>query len=409
MARIRFTGIDYAASLGMFVYASSVVATPIILLRIAEELSFSLAEGGGIEAVRAGFLLAILVASGVAAVRFGKRMSLSAGSFVLGAGLLAYAFAPTYAVVLLAIVLVGLGGGVLEALLNPLVQDAHADDSGRYLNIVNAFFSVGVLASVIVVGDLLTRGVSWRILIGAIGLLATGCGAFFLAVREPAPRAAVAAPVGAPRLSGTWHHARAIVREPAFWLFSVAMFCGGGAEGAFTFWSASYIQINFDALARAGAFGTAAFAAGMVAGRLGFGRFVPQRGLRALIIASALAGVAASLGAWAIGSAGGFYAIVFVAGLSIACFWPSIQSHAAAVIPLDSTMLFILLSCAGIPGFGLTSWVMGLIAESYGLRASLLVIPGLLALLALVMLVSPRRGGEEAPRPDRSSALSPDA
>ncbi len=402
MARIRFTGVDYAASLGMFVYASSVVATPIILLRIADELSFSLAEGGGIEAVRAVFLLAILVASGAAAVRFGKRASLSAGSFALGVGLIAYAFAPTYAVVLLAIVLVGLGGGVLEALLNPLVQDAHADDSGRYLNIVNAFFSVGVLTSVIVVGDLLTRGVSWRLLIGAIGLLSVACGVFFLAVRDPesgparaSGREAASADTGA-RLSGAWHHARAIVREPAFWLFSVAMFCGGGAEGAFTFWSASYIQIHFDALARAGAFGTAAFAAGMVVGRLGFGRFVPQRGLRALIIASALTGVVASLGAWAIGTAVGFYAIVFVAGLSIACFWPSIQSHSAAVIPLDSTMLFILLSCAGIPGFGLTSWVMGLIAESYGLRASLLVIPGLLSVLAIVMLVSPRPSRQQA-------------
>lgn len=403
MARIRFTGVDYAASLGMFVYASSVVATPIILLRIADELSFSLAEGGGIEAVRAVFLLAILIASGAAAVRFGKRASLSAGSFVLGIGLLAYAFAPTYAVVLLAIVAVGLGGGVLEALLNPLVQDAHADDSGRYLNIVNAFFSVGVLTSVIVVGDLLTRGVSWRLLIGAIGLLAVACGVFFLAVRDPATRPAPrVAPVaaasgdGAARLQGAWHHARAIVREPAFWLFSVAMFCGGGAEGAFTFWSASYIQINFDALARAGAFGTAAFAGGMVVGRLGFGRFVPQRGLRTLIIASALTGVVASLGAWAVGSPAWFYAIVFVAGLSIACFWPSIQSHSAAVIPLDSTMLFILLSCAGIPGFGLTSWVMGLIAESYGLRASLLVIPGLLSVLAIVMLVSPRPARHQA-------------
>ncbi|MFW6232043.1 MAG: MFS transporter [Spirochaetota bacterium] len=399
MARIRFTGVDYAASLGMFVYASSVVATPIILLRIADELSFSLGEGGGIEAVRAVFLLAILVASGVAAARFGKRVSLSAGSFVLGVGLLAYAFAPTYAVVLLAIVLVGLGGGVLEALLNPLVQDAHADDSGRYLNMVNGFFSVGVLTSVIVVGDLLTRGVSWRILIGAIGVFATGCGVFFLAVRDPAPARgdANASADAATRLTGTWHHARAIVREPAFWLFSVAMFCGGGAEGAFTFWSASYIQIHFDALARAGAIGTAAFAAGMVVGRLGFGRFVPQRGLRTLIIVSALTGVLASLGAWAIGTAVGFYAIVFAAGLSIACFWPSIQSHAAAVIPLDSTMLFILLSCAGIPGFGLTSWVMGLIAESYGLRASLLVIPGLLGLLAIVMLASPRPARRPAP------------
>lgn len=396
MASLRFKPIDFAASLGMFVYASSIVATPIILIRIAEELSFTLAEGGGIEAVRAVFLLAILLASGAAAKRFGMGASLGAGAIVLGVGLFAYSLAPAYWVILVAIVLVGLGGGVLEALLNPLVQRAHPEDSGRYLNIVNAFFSVGVLVSVLVVGDLLTRGVSWRVLIAAIGGLAVACGVLIATIdrRSEEHRSAATAASADP---GMWHHARAIVRERDFWLFAVAIFCGGGAEGAFTFWSASYVQIHFDELARAGAFATAAFAAGMVSGRLGFGRFVGQEGLRTLIIVSAVVGVAASTGAWAIGSPVGFYAIVFVAGLSIACFWPSIQSHAAAVIPLDSTMLFILLSCAGIPGFGLTSWIMGIIAESRGLRASLLVIPALLALLAVVMAFSSRTGRGEAP------------
>lgn len=391
MARIRFHKLDYAAALGMFVYASSVVATPIILLRLAQELSFGLAEGGGIEAVRAGFLLAILIASGAAAARFGKTRSLAAGGLTLGVGLLAYGVAPAYGVVLAAMILVGLGGGILEALLNPLVQDEHPEDSGRYLNIVNAFFSVGVLSSVLVVGDLLTRGVSWRLLVSAIGVLSIVSGVLFLLWgRGKTPARASREDTVVPATHGPWHHARGILREPLFWLYSVAMFCGGGAEGAFTFWSASYVQIHFQTLARAGALGTAAFAAGMVAGRLASGRFVPQERLATLIIASAVIGVVASLGAWATGSQIGFFAIVFVAGLSIACFWPSIQSHAAATIPLDSTMLFILLSCAGIPGFGLTSWIMGIVAETHGLRTSLLVIPAELALLAVVMLVAVR-------------------
>jgi len=275
-------------------------------------------------------------------------------------------------------------------LLNPLVQDEHPTDSGRYLNIVNAFFSVGVLVSVLVVGDLLTRGVSWRLLVSGIGALALVTGVLFIAFGRGSVHHRGATKESGELPLGTWHHAKAIVREPLFWIFSVAMFCGGGAEGAFTFWSASYIQINFETLARAGAFGTAAFAGGMVVGRLASGHFVGQDGLRTLIIVSALVGVAASLGAWAINSQIGFFMIVFVAGLSIACFWPSIQSHAASRIPLDSTMLFILLSCAGIPGFGLTSWIMGLVAETYGLRASLLVIPAELALLAIVMVVSLR-------------------
>jgi fucose permease len=387
----------------MFAYASSVAATPIILIQIATELQFNLAEGGGIEAVRTGFLLAILLASGAASKWLGTQRTLGYGALLLGLGLTAYALAPSYLVVLFAIVLVGLGGGVLEALLNPLVQDAHPDDSGRYLNLVNAFFSVGVLTSMLIVGDLLTRGVSWRFLVGGVGAVAFVTGILFLVLekdRRPAPRPASPARTDDidvdRRAAGVWHHTRAIVRERSFWLFSIAMFCGAGAEGAFTFWSASYIQLNFDALARAGAIGTAMFAGGMAVGRFASGRFVHQGGIRILIIASALVGVVASLGAWAVESVGALYAVIFAAGLSIACFWPSIQSYAATVIPLDSTTLFILLSCFGIPGFGLTSWVMGIIASTQGLRTSLLVIPGLLVVLSIVMIMSAKPAAQES-------------
>lgn len=397
MSRLKFAGADYAGALGFFVYASSVVVTPIVLLRLGEDLAFGLAEGGGIEAVRAFFLLAILIASGAAAARWGKIPTLAVGGLVLAVGLFAYAAAPSYAIVLAAVVLVGLGGGILEALINPLIQDAHPDDSGRYLNVVNAFFSVGVLVSVVVVGDLLTRGVSWRVLVAGVGVLAVGTAALFaIASRRDRPnRPAAAADTPGAGFLGS---AARIVREPLFWIYSVAMFCGGGAEGAFTFWSASYIQIHFDAVARAGAIGTAAFAAGMVVGRIGFGRMVRQGGLQTLIIASALAGVVLSIIAYRVDGMGALYAVLFAAGVSIACFWPSIQSHAATRVPHDSTTLFVLLSCAGIPGFGLTSWAMGLIAERAGLRASLLVIPALLTVLAVAMVAGSRIGSRPEDR-----------
>mgnify|MGYP006268521851 CR=1 FL=1 len=386
MSSSRFTRTDAIAALGMFTYASSIVLTPIILLRIAAELEFGLARGGGIEAVRAGFLMAILVASGLAARRFGKIRSLAAGALILSAGLFGYAAAPSYLVVLGAVVLVGLGGGVLEALLNPLIQDAHPEDSGRYLNLVNAFFSVGIVVTVLVLGDLLTRGVSWRLLTAGLGLVSAACGLGFLLLRHREPN-----PERDPAAHGVRGQVRRILSQRRFWLFAVAMFCGGGAEGAFTFWSASYAQLNLDALARGGAFATAAFSSGMVIGRLASGHFVKQNQLHVLIISSALLGVAASLGAWAVSGLAAFMLVVFAAGLTIACFWPSIQSHAADELQVDATMLFILLSVGGIPGFGLASWIMGIIAERSDLRTSLLVIPVLLAGLALVMLLS-RRG-----------------
>lgn len=394
MAQLKLTRLDYVAALGMFTYASSVVITPIVLLRIAEDLVFGLAEGGGIEAVRAGFLLAILIASGFAAAHFGKTRSLAAGGMILAAGLFGYALAPNYGVVLGAVVLVGLGGGILEALLNPLVQDEHPEDSGRYLNLVNAFFSVGIVTAVLIVGDLLTRGVSWRLLVAGLGVVALTSGVLFFIFGHAPAKSGAAGNTDHEAESAdipVWSHAREIVADRTFWFLAVAMFAGGGAEAAFTFWSASYVQLGFGVLARGGAFATASFAGGMVVGRLTSGHFVRQDQLHILIIGSALFGVVAGLAAWAVTGFIAFLVVVFAAGLSIACFWPSIQSYAAAEMPgVDSTMLFILLSVGGIPGFGFASWIMGVIAESHGLRTSLLVIPALLILLAVMMVISRR-------------------
>ena len=58
---LKLDKLDYAGAIGFFAYASSVVVTPIVLLALARDLNFGLAEGGGMEAVRAGFLMIILL------------------------------------------------------------------------------------------------------------------------------------------------------------------------------------------------------------------------------------------------------------------------------------------------------------------------------------------------------------
>ena len=389
---LRITGLDCAAALAMFVYAASVVATPIILLEIANEMGFGLAAGGGMEALRAAFLLAVLVLSGVVAARLGKVPCLAAGATILALGLFAYALSPSYALVLVAIALVGLGGGVLEALINPLVQEQHPKDSARYLNILNAFFSFGVCTSVLSTGELLTRGISWRTILIGLAVLAFGSGLLFVFFGFSGTRFDLKiSDVGfvRPRNCGIGQDIHKIATERKFWHFCLAMFCGGGAEGAFTFWSASYIQLHFAAAERVGAFGIAAFAGGMVVGRFALGYFMGHFvRLPLWIIASAALGIVTSLAAWAVAVAWAFIAIVFLAGVAVACFWPSIQSCAAEVIQGDVTMLFILLSCAGIPGFGLVAWVMGIIAELYDLRTSLLVVPFLFIVLIFAIWCS---------------------
>ena len=392
--KTRLHRTDYAGALGFLAYSSSAIMTPICLLALMEELQFSLAGGGGIEAVRTLMILVVLVVCGFAAARWGMPAVLGAGSILLAAGMLAYAVAPSYGVVLAAMVAVGLGSGVIEGLVNPLVQQEHPEDSGKYLNIVNAFWSIGVMSSVLVSGELLTRGVSWRVLVAVSGGVAVVSGLLFLVFGRTAR--AAAEPVAS---AEAWQRMKAVLVNRRFWVFAAALFFGGGAEATFTFWSASYVQLHYGALPRAGGFGTACFAGGMIAGRMLSGHFVRQSALRLLIAASAAGGIAVSLLVFAVGSLGGFYLLLFAAGLSVACFWPSIQAYAADCLDVDATMLFILLSCAGIPGFGFASWLMGIIGDAAGIRASFVVIPFFFAILLAILVIDSSRHGARPARP----------
>lgn len=132
----------------------------------------------------------------------------------------------------------------------------------------------------------------------------------------------------------------------------------------------------------------------MIAGRLGSGWLVPQRRLWHLIVGSAVLGIVAGVVAPLMTGLAALVAVLFVAGLSVACFWPSIQSYSVERIPLESTSLFILLSCGGIPGFGFVAWLMGMIGERAGLNAALYVIPVCMAILVVLALVERRMGGE---------------
>jgi fucose permease len=85
-----------------------------------------------------------------------------------------------------------------------------------------------------------------------------------------------------------------------------------------------------------------------------------------------------------------FFVVLFITGLGVACFWPSIQSYAANELNVDSTMLLILLSAGGIPGFGLATWVMGVIADRVSIEMSFVVIPAFFALLMLVFIFAAR-------------------
>ncbi len=389
--RMTFGRYDYASFLTLAAYAAGSVVIPVSLVELAQELGFSLTQQGGMTAGgvlhlgRTVPMVAAMLLVGFAAGHWGTRRVLGFSTILMGLGMAFCAMAPVYGILLLALMLAGLGEGVIEGLATPFVQALHPNEPGRYINFTHAFWSVGVLVTVLGSGVLLTLGVSWRVLVGAVSIAGGVAGVMILLPARRGTRYPDA--TERTHWRHIWGHAVVIVREPRFWLYYAAMFLAGGGEFCLTFWSASHIQLQYGTSPWSGGLGVALFATGMVIGRTGWGYLIHQKGLRRLIVFSALGGTVLCLflptaaGLWL------FLVLLFGAGIATAPFWPSIQSYATDRLPhSDTTMLLILLSCAGVPGCGFFTYLMGYLGDTLGnLSAAFYLVPFSYAALAVLV------------------------
>ena len=385
----RLTRLDAACWGGFFVLATSNVALPICLPEISRTLSTSLAEGGGTESAKNGLVIAVLTLAGILAHRWGKKPLVTSGQYLFAVGLLAASWAQSYPMLVVSLMIIGIGAGLTEALVNPLVVDLHPEDSSSYLNITHAFYPVGAMVSALLFGELLTLGYSWRFVFRVAAVAALTMGLFLNTSRFP--------PAGGGERS-PWNLIGRILALPGFWLFAVAILLGAAVESAFTFWSRSYVATYLQEVPRAGAIAVVIFAAAMAAGRLLADRLSQTMSLKALMMGSAAVGVAVTGMVPMATNLSGFYALLALAGIAAACFWPTILAEATGRLKADATMLCIMLSVSGIAGFGLAPWLMGAIGDRADLRAGFYIIPvffvGLMVVLAVEWRLSLR-----SPRP----------
>lgn len=102
------------------------------------------------------------MAGGLLTERMGRRVVLPVGVLLITLGLAGMATVPTWGLFLAFGVPFGLGSGAIDGGMNGLVLDLYPDSRGRALNLLHLFFSLGALASPLVVGRLVEGGADWQ-------------------------------------------------------------------------------------------------------------------------------------------------------------------------------------------------------------------------------------------------------
>jgi len=384
----------YAASLvSMAVFAASIVTPAICLREIGDEFGLSLAQRGLLGGLRMGSLLAALLLSGCLADRLGKRRFLTGGMLVIAVGLASTAAAQSYSALLAAQVIVGLGAGALEALVNPLVAELHAESPARPLNVANGFFSVGLVIGALLAGEILQAGHTWRV-VPWIWVAPAVLGALLFAAR-PYPSSV---PDG-----GQSSTRQAFIAKPLFWVLAVAIALAGGCEAGMTFWGASFTESEFGASARAGAQTTAFFGAFMAVGRFAAGGLVSRIRPMPMMAFSAAACALGTAGLCFVQGLHGAWALFALGGLFVACFWPTILAVASQHVQRGSATMFACLAAAGIGGCGVFPWGIGALGDVGGLRLGAALLPvsmvAELAVLIIAWRMLSRRGPARSQEP----------
>ena len=391
---------DFASYACFTAYATCSLAIPLSVVAMGKSLAFPL-DAGGMGA--AGFLhmlrsiamLIMLTICGWIAGKWGKRLTLGYGVLGMGLGILCCAFAQQYWMLMPFLFATGIGEGFIEGIASPFVQDLHQKDADRYMPIAHSFWSVGIAVAVVLVGGLLAINVNWRIILAIIGALSCLSALGFLWRDNPArPYPESGKPVA---IKAFARDSLKIFRSLRFWGYCLAMFVGAGSEFGLTFWSAPYLELNFNAGPWVASLGTGAIAFGMFIGRALTGYFSTPRRIPYFLIAFSLGTIPIALALaclspevipcrWLLITI--IFVLLILAGIGVAPYWPSLQVHGVNNLRnLDATLLYIYFSALGVSGCGLFTWLLGWLGDRYGMGRAFLIIPASLLVYATIIFL----------------------
>ena len=347
---------------------------------LLRDLGFSYSQGGTLlMAVYVGFLVATLF-TGVLADSAGQKTVLMVAGACLLVGMGAYSLLRSFWLLTGAMVVLGLGLGALEVGGNTVIVDLHAEQKGRYLNLLALFHGFGSLFAPFYAGQLLAAGLSWR-LVYQLGLILVVLLPLYLLVWKYPGSAAAGAP-------GTdWHNLRQSVLTPKMLGFYVLVAVYVAAEIGLASWLVEFLQqVKGQSVAISSAF-LSLFFGGVMVGRFVGSLLVERVGyLKSMLIVSIAACACLTLGIL-----GPPAAIVFLplTGLFFSIIFPTAT---AAVSDLQrenvGTALGLFFAFGGVGGM-LGPWLIGVFSDWLGITAgfSLVLVYGVMTLGTLVMLM----------------------
>ncbi len=365
-----------AMILAIYVYGSIAALLGTILPQLGDLFSLNDAQLGYVALSQALGLAIASVAIGPIMDNRGKKAGLVAGLAGITAALLGLAYAPSYGVLMAAMFLLGLGGGMLVTGANTLISDVAEERRSSALNLLNIFFGLGGLATPFLAANIPALDSAYSLCI----FLAAVTGVTLLV------HAATPMPGPTGERGFVFSQAGALLNQPALYLLSLFLFLYVACEVGVWNWLVKYLVSRGVAENFAQNVLSLGFALGLLVGRLVVSRILLGVAEIKVTLASSVAMAVTTFAMLQTDSPILAGVLVFLAGLAMAPVFPTTLGMVGNVFRRMTATAMGIVITSGWIGLAVSSPIIGWISNQTSIGTGLLLLPAMSVLMILTNL-----------------------
>jgi len=367
-----------AVSVAVFIYGMIAAMLGTILPDLSDRFHLSPSQNGAIAFAQALGLIIASLSVGPLLDNEGKKVGLILGLAFISVALLALPRSPGFRSILLLLFLLGLGGGIVVTAANSLVSDVSETHRAAALNLINLFFGLGALTTPFISANLFGR--NWVRLCYTIASLTVVTLLIQAFTKMPGP-------TGAGRF--VLADAAPVLGRPLLFVIGFFLFLYITCEVGVWNWLPRHLIAQGIPESRALNILSLGFALGLLIGRAGVLPILIRVPAITVTLVGSVAMAVTTFLMLRTSRPGVAFALVFLAGLSMAPVFPTTLALVGDAFPrMTGTAIGFVITC-GWTGLAVSSSIIGVIAggDPRRLKKALLVIPASAVLMVGLDLV----------------------
>jgi fucose permease len=365
----------FAAILAIFVYGMIAAMLGTILPELSERFKLTPTQNGTIATVQALGLIIASLGVGPLLDTQGDKVGLILGLGSIAAALFLLPRAKGYGNILLLLFLLGMGGGIVVTGANALANSVSGSQSAVVLNLVNLFFGLGGLATPFIAANIFKK--NWVRLCYTIAGLTVVALAVQAVAKMPAPTGNaqfLLAQVGP------------ILGKPVIFMLGLFLFLYITCEVGVWNWLPRHLIAQGIPESRALNILSLGFALGLLIGRVAISPVLAHAPAIEVTLGASIAMAITTFLMLQTTKPGMAFAMVFIAGLSMAPVFPTTLAITGQAFPqMTGTALGFVITCGWV-GLAVSSRIIGSIAGSdpRRLKKALLIFPASAVLMVVL-------------------------